>query len=75
MLDQMKNIICQYVSVDPDTITEETQFIQDLAVNSYDLVNLVSVVEDEFDLTIPDRDIPNFVTLGDLIKYIEEKAA
>lgn len=73
MLLQMQNVICQYVEIDPEEITEETKFVEDLKLNSFDVVSLVSALEEEFDIVIEDRDILNFITVGDVMEYIDGK--
>lgn len=71
MLDQIRNIISQYVEIDPSEITEETNLIEDLGINSYDLVSMIAAVEEEFEIRIPDRAILRFVTVGDVIEFLE----
>lgn len=73
MLLQMQNVICQYVEIDPEEITGETKFVEDLKLNSFDVVSLVSALEEEFDVVIEDRDILNFVTVSDVMEYIDGK--
>ena len=47
---KMKEIICKYVEVDPDTITEDSRFIEDLGFNSYDIMCMLGDAEAEFDI-------------------------
>ncbi len=54
-------------------ITEDTFLITDLGLNSLDLVNLACIVEDEFDIEIPDRAIKDFKTVGDVLAFIEKQ--
>ena len=72
MFEQVKALICQYVDVDPATITEETNIRSDLGLNSLELINIAVAIEDEFDLEIPDREVANIETLGDAVKVIEK---
>ena len=72
MFEQVKALICQYVDIDPATITEDTNIRSDLGLNSLDLVNLVTEIEDEFDIEIPDRAIKLFKTVKDVVRFIEE---
>lgn len=50
----------------------EATFVDDLAADSLDIVELVMTIEGEFDLEIPDSDAEKIVTIGDVVKYIEE---
>ena len=52
-------------------ITEDTVLLSDTGLSSYDLVQLVCSVEDEFDIEIPDKQISKFKTVGDVINYIK----
>ena len=70
MLEKLKEIIKEHTGSDID-ITENTVLLTDLGMSSFDLVQLVCAVEDEFDIEIPDREIKNFKTVGDVIGFIE----
>ena len=70
MLEKLKKIIKEHTGSDID-ITEDTVLLTDLGMSSFDLVQLVCAVEDEFDIEIPDREIKNFKTVGDVIGFIE----
>ena len=71
MLEKFKEIICEYTGNGDIIITNDTVFIADLGLNSFDLVNLAVKVEDEFEIEIPDRAIKDFKTVGDVITFIE----
>lgn len=72
MLDRIKQVILEYVEIEESKISEDTNLIEDLGLNSYDLMNLAGAMEEEFDIEISDRDVTNIVTVGDLMEYIEE---
>lgn len=71
MLDKMKEIICQYVEVEADSITENSRFIEDLGFNSYDIMCMLGDVETEFDVEIDQEEIANYRTVGELLTYFE----
>lgn len=71
MLDELKSLILNYVEADPDSITEESRFIEDLGFNSYDFMSMLGDVETEFNITVDENDIMNVRTVGEAIKYIE----
>ena len=73
MIEKLTKIICEHTGNDDITITEDTVLIADLGLNSLDLVNLACIVEDEFDIEIPDRAIKDFKTVGDVIAFIENQ--
>ena len=70
--DKIKNILAEQLDVDADTLTMETDIGKDLNADSLDVVEILMSIEDEFDVEIPDEEIENIKTIGDLVKYIEE---
>lgn len=73
MIEKLTKIICEHTGNNDITITEDTILIADLGLNSLDLVNLACIVEDEFDIEIPDKTIKDFKTVGDVIAFIEKQ--
>ena len=73
MLEKMKEIIAEQLSVDPDTITEASSFKDDLEADSLDLFELVMALEDEYSVEIPAEDLQNLLTVGDVMNYLKEK--
>ena len=72
MLERIRNIICEFVDIDPEEITLETNIRKDLGLNSLELVNLAVEIEEEFDVEIPDREAMGLETVEDAIRIIEE---
>ena len=73
MLEKMKEIIADQLSVDADTITEATSFKDDLGADSLDLFELVMALEDEYSVEIPADDLQQMATVGDVINYLKGK--
>lgn len=71
MLDQLKELITNYVDVASDSITEESRFAEDLGFNSYDFICMLGDCEDEFDAEIDQAQAAKSKTVGELIAYIE----
>lgn len=71
MFEQLKEIICNYVEADAESITEDSRFIEDLGFNSYDFMSLLGELEQEMDITVNEEDVMGLHTVGDAIKYIE----
>jgi acyl carrier protein len=69
--DRVIELIIENLEVDPDKLAPEAKFIDDLGVSSMDLWELVLVMEDEFDLEVPDEDLEKIVTIQDAISFIE----
>lgn len=74
MLDKLTEIIRENACDSEIKVTKDTVLISDLGFNSLDLVNLACLVEDEFDVEIPDRAIRDFKTVGDVITFIEKQS-
>ena len=72
MFDQLKELICNYVDVDPDTITPESKFIEDLGFNSYDFMSLLGELESTLDVTVNEEDVLGLSTVKDAVDYLEK---
>lgn len=69
---KLKNIIVEQLGVNEENVTMEATFVDDLSADSLDIVELVMSIEEEFDMEIPDTDAEKIVTVGDVVKYIQE---
>ena len=72
--DRVKSIIVEQLGVTPEQVTPNASFIEDLGADSLDTVELVMAFEEEFSVEVPDEDAEKLQTVGDVVKYIEEKA-
>lgn len=70
MFEELKEMICQYVDVDFDSITEDDRFMEDLGFNSYDFMSLVGEVEEKYDVEVEEREVVQIKTVKDAIEYI-----
>lgn len=71
MIEQLKELICNYVEVDPDTITEDSLFIEDLGFNSYDFMSLLGELEDTLGVQADEAEVIKLRTVGEAVKYLE----
>ncbi|MEE1320066.1 MAG: phosphopantetheine-binding protein [Acutalibacteraceae bacterium] len=74
MIETLKELLAEYVGETEVEITESTDLKNDLGLNSLELAELACAVEDEFDIEIPNKAIHTIVTVGDVIRYVEENA-
>lgn len=72
--EKVKGIIAEQLGVKPEEVTPEAKFIDDLGADSLDTVELVMALEEEFGIEIPDEEAEKLVTVGDALRYIEQKA-
>ncbi len=72
IFEKVRAIICEQFDLDEDAVTADTLLEDDLEADSLDLVDLVMSFEDEFQIEVPDEDLSDIKTVGDIVKYIEE---
>ena len=73
MLEKMKELIADQLSVEAENITEAPSFKEDLGADSLDLFELVMALEDEYNVEIPAEDLEKLSTVGDVIAYLKDK--
>ena len=73
MLEKMKEIIADQLSVSEDEVTLGASFKDDLDADSLDLFELVMALEEEYDVEIPSDDLAELNTVGDVINYLKDK--
>jgi acyl carrier protein len=73
--EKVIELVSNQMGVSAEKVTPETSFINDLGADSLDTVELIMELEDAFDMNIPDEDAEKIQTVGDAIKYIEERAS
>lgn len=71
---KVKEIIINELGVDPEKVTSDASFVEDLGADSLDTVELVMAFEEEFGVDIPDEDAEQMRTVGDAIRYLKEHA-
>ena len=73
MLEKMKEIIADQLSVEVENVTEASTFKEDLGADSLDLFELVMALEEEYSVEIPSEDLANIATVEDVINYLKGK--
>ena len=73
VLERVRKIVIEHLDADPEKVTEKASFIDDLGADSLDNVELVMAFEEEFDIEIPDDAAEHIQTVGDAVKFIQEK--
>lgn len=72
--DKIRQIIADQLGVKKEEVTDNAKFVDDLGADSLDTVELVMALEEEFGVEIPDEEAEKLATVGDALRYIEEKA-
>lgn len=71
VFEKVREILCNQLDFDEDKVTMESSIVDDLGADSLDVVDLVMSLEEEFDVEIPDEEIENVKTVGDMVRFIE----
>ena len=74
VFERIREIICDQLDLEEDKVTMESDIMEHFEADSLDVVDLVMSIEDEFGLEVPDDQIENFRTVGDVVRYIEENS-
>jgi acyl carrier protein len=69
--EKLQSIIAEVLSVETNDITMETTFVDDLGADSLDVYQIITGIEDEFDIEIPDAAAESIVTVGDAVEQIK----
>ena len=73
MFEKVRDIIAKQLDLDPESIKPESSLVDDLKADSLDVVEFIMDLEKEFDLEIPDEDLPKVATVQDVVAYIEAR--
>ena len=71
--DKTREIIVEQLGVNPEQVAPNARFIEDLGADSLDTVELVMAFEEEFGVEVPDEEAEKLLTVGDVVRYVEEK--
>jgi len=72
-LEKVKKLLAEQLNISVDTITEKSKVIEDLGADSLDVVEMLMILEDEFDVTVSDEESLQLKTVGDIVKLIDKK--
>jgi len=70
--DKVRDIIAKQLDIDADTIKMDSRLIDDLKADSLDIVELIMDLEQEFNIEIPDEELPKVQTVADIVGYLDE---
>ncbi|HIR14795.1 MAG TPA: acyl carrier protein [Candidatus Choladousia intestinavium] len=71
MLEEIKDVICEYADVDKNSITEDTRFVEDLGFTSYDFMSMIGELEEKYDVEVDEREVAEIRTVGEAVRYVE----
>ena len=73
MFETLKKLLVEELQINEDIITLDAELSSDLGINSIELADLVMICEEKFDLVIEDEDLHGFITVGDVVNYLESR--
>jgi acyl carrier protein len=73
MFEEIKATLEEELDVPTDLITLESEFVNDLKLNSLELADLVVLCEERYGIEIEEEDVHSLLSVGDLVEYIESK--
>ena len=71
-LEKIKPMISEKIGIDEAQITADTRIIEDLGADSLDLVDMLTIIEDDFNIVIPDEAAMNMRTVGDVVNFMQK---
>mgnify|MGYP002802301307 CR=1 FL=1 len=74
VFEKVRDILVEQLDVEEEKVSMEASIMDDLGADSLDVVDLLMSIEDEFEIEVPDTEIENIKTVGELVKYIEDHA-
>ena len=73
IFEKVRDILADQLEIDPETITMDTNILEDLEADSLDFVELVTSIEDEFDIVITDEAVGDFRTIRQVVEFLEDR--
>ena len=73
VFSRIRDYLADQLEVEPEKITHDSDIVYDFCADSLDVIDMITNLSDEFGVEIPDEDIENFHTVGDVVNYLEER--
>ena len=73
VFEKISKILCEQLELEESQIAMDSSITEDLGADSLDLVDLLMSLEDQFGLEVPDEDVEKIKTVGDMVRYVEER--
>ena len=73
VFDRIRDYLAELLDVDPEKITMASDIVNDFDADSLDVIDMITTLSEDFGVDIPDDDIENFHTVGDVVAYVEER--
>ncbi len=70
--ERIRELLAEQLELDADSITMDSDIMEDFDADSLDVVDMIMALEDEYSIEIPDEDVATFRTVGDVVRYVED---
>lgn len=70
--ERIRELLAEQLELDADSITMDSDIMEDFDADSLDVVDMIMALEDEYSIEIPDEDVETFRTVGDVVRYVED---
>lgn len=70
--ERIRAALAEQLGLDESKITMDSDIVEDLEADSLDVVDLIMTLEDEFNVEVPEDQVENFKTVGDVVRFVEE---
>ncbi len=74
VFERIRAVLAEQLDIEEDKITMDSNIMEDFEADSLDIVDMVMSLEDEFGVEIPDEEVENLRTVGDVVRYVEENS-
>lgn len=74
IFERIRTVLAEQLDIEEDKITMDSDIMEDFEADSLDIVDMVMSLEDEFGVEIPDEEVENLRTVGDVVRYVEENS-
>ncbi len=73
MFEEVKKILAKQLRISEDKITLESRILEDLGADSLNIMMLLMTIEEDYGIVIPDQELVNFKTVGDVVRYLDSQ--
>lgn len=74
VFERIRELLAEQLEIEEDKITMDSDILDDFEADSLDVVDMIMTLEDEFSVEIPDEEVENLRTVGDVVRYVEENS-
>lgn len=74
MIETVKELLGKQLHMEPSSIDDDADILDDLGADSLEVVEMLMTIEDKFGIIVPDEDVPDLRTVRDVAEYLQKNA-